>query len=222
MKRKTHWSKRFFIFLMLPLFTIILTALAYGSLQNYVTLSINLTTAQKPNIKLTCTLANAYNNSVTLFVNSTTRIIKTTEPAFPLIYINVTNTGETPIDKIKLNYTIHEDWTLRQVRMQLVQTDGTRFEINETYFTVEYNQGNSVTITTSNINNALGKTLNQNESIMISIYIEYNLIEQQIPNEYETSPPIYINNITATAWIGNWQAKPATSTLVITTSISET
>ena len=212
MKRKTRWSKRVLILLLLPLFTIVFATIAYAVWQNYITFNKNLTPTQKPTIAVTCTILNTYENSVTLVVDSTTKIIETTEPTFPLIHTNVTNTGKTPIDKITLNDTIPNNWTLRDVHMQLVQADQTHIEINTTYFTIEYISENNIIITTPNIKNALGKDLNQNESIIISLYIEYNLVGQPLPTQHETNPPIYTNTVTATAWIENQQSEPTNAT----------
>lgn len=219
MKRKTRWSKRVLILLLLPLFTIVFATIAYAVWQNYVTFNKNLTPEQKPTIAVTCTMLNTYENSVTLVVDSTTKIIETTEPAFPLIHINITNTGKTPIDKITLNDTIPNNWTLRDVHMQLVQADQTHIEINATYFTIEYSSENNIIITTPNIKNALGKDLNQNESIIISLYIEYNLMGQPLPTRYETNPPTYTNTVTATAWIGSWQSEFTSATATFTSYI---
>jgi len=199
---------------------IIFTTLAYGVLLNYATSNINLTIAQKPTMTLTSTLLNTYNNSVTLFVNSTTKTIETTEPAFPLICINITNTGTTPIDKITLNDSIPNDWTLREAQLQLVQADQTHFEIEATYFTIEYSLENDIILTIPSIKNAVGKTLDQNESITIGLFFEYRLLGQQIPSEYETNHPIYTNTVAATAWVRNWQSQPETSILHFTTNIT--
>jgi len=198
----------------------VFATVAYGVIQNYATFNISLTTAQKPTIALSSTLINTYNNSVTIFVNNT-KIIEKTEPAFLLIYINVTNTGRTPIDKITLNDTILNDWTLRETRIQLVEADETCVEIKSTYFTIEYSLENDIILAIPSIKNASGKTLNQNESIMISLYIVYDLIGQQVPPEYETNPPIYTNTVAVTAWLGSWQCQPITSTLGFTINITE-
>ena len=221
MNKKRLGSKRILVLTLIPLLAIVLTTLAYGALQNYITLGINLTTGQKPTIALTCALVNTYNNPVILFVNSTTKIIETTEPPFLLFYINITNNGRTPIDKIILSDTIHKDWTLQEVLVQLLQADETLVEINENYFTIEYKPENNIILTISSIKNALGKTLNQNESIMISLYFVYDLIGQQIPPEYETNPPTYTNSVATTAWIESWQSQPTTTTLDFTTNITE-
>lgn len=221
MKRKTRWSKRILLFLLLPLFTIIFATIAYGAWQNYITFNINLTTAKEPTIVVACTLLNNYDNSITVFVNRTTKIIETTEPTFPLIYINVTNTGNTPIDRITLNDTMPNDWTLREVCMRLVQVDQAQLEINAGHFTIEFSSENDITLTISNIKNALEKNLNQNESIIINLYIEYNLVGQPLPTEYETNPPLYTNTVATIAWIGSWQSQPITSTLAFTTNTTE-
>jgi len=105
--------------------------------------------------------------------------------------------------------------------MQLVQADQTRVEINAAYFRIEYSPKNNVIITISSIKKAIGKTLNQNEAITVSLYIQYKLIGQLMPPGYETNPPTYNNTVTTTVGIGNWQSKPTTSILVFTTEITE-
>jgi len=219
MKRKIRWTRRILTFLLLPLFTVVFSTVAYGVWQNHITFNINLTSAQKPTVAITSALLNTYNNSINLFVNSTTRIIETTTPPFPLIHINITNTGKTPIDKITLNETIPNNWTLREVCMQLVQANQTRVEINAAYFTIEYSPKNNVIITISSIKKAIGKTLNQNEAITVSLYIQYKLIGQPIPPGYEINPPTYTNTVKTTVGIGNWQSQPTTSTLAFATNI---
>lgn len=216
MRKKTRWSKRILILLLLPLFTIAFATVAYGVWQNYVTLNINLALAPKPTIAVTCVLPNTYDSSITLFVNSTTRIIEAAEPEFPLIHINITNTGETPIDKITLNDAIPDNWTLREARVQLVQAHQMQVEINATYFTIEHGPENNIIITISNIKNRLGKALNQNESIIISLYIEYNLTGQPLPTEYETNPPIYNNTVATRAWIGSLPSELTNATATFT------
>jgi hypothetical protein len=221
MKRKTQSSKRILAFLLLPLFAILTASAAYGTYENYVTLQMNLVVAQKPTIAVACTLVNTNSNSITILVNSTTKTIQTTEPASPILYINITNTGETPIDKITLNDTIPNDWTLRQIRMQLIQSDQTQIEISATDFTIQYNPEIGIATLTFNIRNALGKTFNQYESMLISLYIEYNLLGQPMPNEYETNPPTYTNTVTVSEWTGNWQDHPTITTLTFTTNTTE-
>lgn len=219
MRKKTRCSKRTAIFLLLPLCMIAFATVAYGVLNNYVAFNINLALAQKPTIAVACALQGAYENSITLIVNSTTKLIERTEPAYPLIHINITNTGKTPVDKITLNNTISDDWTLRETSMQLVQVDKTRIDISATYFTTEYSSENIILITVTSIKNAVGRNLNQNESIIVSLYIEYKLKGEQLPLEYETIPPIYSNTANAVGWVRNYQSEPANATAEFTTYI---
>jgi hypothetical protein len=182
---------------------------------------MNFVVTQKPAISVASTLANANGNSITVLVNSTTKIIQTTEPAYPILYINITNTGETPIDKIMLNDTVPYDWTLRQIRMQLIKSDQTRIEISATDFTVQYYPEIGMAMLTFNIKDALGKTFDQYESMVISLYIEYNLLGQPLANEYETNPPTYVNTIAVSEWIGNWQDRPTSAILAFATIVVE-
>lgn len=218
MRKKARWSERIVIFLLLPLSTIAFATVAYGVWNDYAVFNINLTLAQKPIITVACALQGTYGNSVTLMVNNTTKLIEKTEPAYPLIHINITNTGKTPIDKITLNNTIPNDWTLRDTNLQLVQVDKAQIEISATHFTIRYNSENII-ITVPNIRNALGRNLNQNESIIVSLYIEYKLMGQQLPLEYENNPPTYSNAATVVGWIRNWQSESANTTVAFTTYI---
>ena len=219
MKRKTRLPKRIIAFLLLPLFAIVSTTLAFGLYQNYITFNLGLSPAQKPTIMISCTLPNAPENSVTLFVNETTKNIEATAPASLLIYINITNTGGTPIERITLNNTIPNNWTLQQTYMQLIQADQTQTDINSSYFTIEYYTENSIIITTSNIRKTLGKALNQNESIIIGMQLEYAIAGQPLPAEYETNPPTYTNIAAAAVWIGSWQSEFTITTTTFTSYI---
>jgi hypothetical protein len=221
MKRKTQSPKRILAFLLLPLFTILTASAAYGTYENYAAFKTNLIVAQKPTITVTCTLVNTYNNSINALVNSTTRIIQTTEPALPILYINITNTGETPIDKITLNDTIPSDWTLRQINMRLSQPDQTQIEISAPDFTIQYNPEIGIAMLTFDVRNTLGKTFNQYESMLITLYIEYNLLGQPMPNDYETNPPTYTNTVAVSEWTGNWQDHPTITTLAFSTNMTE-
>jgi hypothetical protein len=182
---------------------------------------MNLVVAQKPTIAVACTLANAYGNSITVLVNSTTKIIQTTEPAYPILYINVTNMGQTSIEKITLNGTIPNDWALGQIRMQLIKSDQTSIEIGARDFTTVYNPEIGVAMLTFNVKSALGKTFDQYDSLMISLYVQYNLLGQQLPSEYESNPPVYVSAIAVSEWTGSWQDRPTTATLAFSTNVIE-
>jgi hypothetical protein len=205
-----------------PLSTIAFGVVAYGALQNYATFYAKFTTTKTPMITLTDTLVNAYNNSVTLFVNGTTKIIEKTNPAYLAFDNKITSTGITPIDKITINDTIPDDWTLCQVHAQLIQADQTVVQIDSTCLTIDYSLENDVVVTSFNIKNTLGRALNQNESVIITLYIECTLIGQQIPTEYEVNPPTYMNKAAATAWIGCYETQPTTSALLFTSEVDWT
>jgi hypothetical protein len=203
------------------LFAIFTASAAYGAFENYVTFNMNLAVAQKPTITVAYTLANAYGNSISVLVNSTTKIIQTTEPAYPIFYVNVTNVGQTSIDKISLNSTIPNDWTLGQIRIELIESDQIPIEIGARDFTTVYNPEIGVVMLTFNIKNALGKTFDQYDSLLISLYVQYNLLGQPLPNEYETNPPMYVSTIAVSEWTGNWQDRPTTATLAFATNVIE-
>jgi len=216
MRRRIRLSKKIFAFILLPIFVLVSSTLAYGVLQNYISFNLSLAPAQKPVMSVSCAFVNSYRDAIAILVNQNTRIIETVEPTYPLFRINITNVGETPIEKITLNNVIPKDWVLRQVNMQLVQADTTQIDIDSSYFTIEHVSENNVTITTENIKNIIGKALSQNESIIVNLYMEYKLVGQALPEEYELNPPIYRNFVSAAVWIGNWQSKfvDMTTTLI--------
>jgi len=221
MRRRARRSRQRLALLLAPLFLIVLTTLAYGVLQDFTSLELRLAAGQPPTINLTSYLPNAQGNLVRISVNSATRIVEATEPTLPLIYMKVTNAGRTPIDRITLNNTIPQDWMLQQIRMQLIQADQTETEIDAPYFTVEYDQETNLATIRLNINNALGTTLKQDESIAVNIYLQYGFLGHELPIQYEINPPIYANTAATIAYIGNWQSETITDTLAFTTNTQE-
>lgn len=207
MRKKTRTPKRIFILLFVPLLIITFTTIAYGVLLDYIILNLNLSAAQKPNITANSTILNAPNNIVILKVNSTTQIIEDTDPSTLQISINITNTGKTPINKIVVNNTIPSQWNWTAVYA-------------EPYFIATYDTPtHTITTTIPDIKAATGKSLNQNETIILILNIEYDLKGEPLPTEYETNPPNYTNNATIMGWVGTWQSEPATTITNFTTYI---
>ena len=213
MKRKKLKTKRKFVVLLFPLILILSAIVAYGAWRDYVRLNLGLTTTTKPTIEVNTILLNAPNNIVTIIVNSTTKTVENTDPNPLQILINVTNTSATPITKLAINDTLPTDWNLtQQPLMQLVETDGNTTLVDPTHCTVIYDSTTkTLIISVPDIKTATGKFLTQNETILISFSITYNLIGNQLPPEYENDPPTCTNTATAIALITSWESQPTTS-----------
>jgi len=207
MRKKSPMPKRILVLLFVPLIMITFTTIAYGVLLDYVIFNLNLSIAQKPTITANGTILNAPNNLLILKVNGTTRIIEDTDPSLLQISINITNTGKTPINKIVVDNTLPSYWNWIAI-------------YTEPYFTVAYDTAtHTITITIADIEAATGKALNQNESIILILNIEYDLKGEPLPAEYETNPPNYTNNATIVGFVGNWQSNRATIITNFTTYI---
>jgi hypothetical protein len=192
---------------------------AYGIWQDHITFNVILTSVEKPTMMVTSTMLNTYDNSITIFVNSTTGIVETTKPTFPLIHINITNTGKTPIDKVTLNDVIPNDWILQEAFVYLINVDQSSIEIDKAYFIMDYDSENNLVMILFPIKKIMGETLDQNESLIVILRIQYTIIGQLMLLENETNPPTYTNTISTTVGIGNWQSQPATSVLVLATKM---
>lgn len=156
---------------------------------------------------------------VTLIVDNITKTIEKTDPTSLQILINITNSGPTLITKLVINDTLPTDWNLtQQPLIQYHQTDGNTTLIDPAHFIVVYDSTTkTLHISLPDIKTAIGKYLNQNETIFITLNTAYALTGNQLPPEYENNPPTYTN--TATAYITSWQSQPTTSTLDFTTNI---
>ena len=224
MKRKNRKTKRNFVLLFFPLILTVSVAITYGAWQDYVRLKRGLTATPKPTIEVSSIFLNAPDNTVTIIVNSTTRTIENIDPDLLQILINVTNTGTTPITKLAVNDTLPADWNLtQQPLMQLVETDGNTTLVDPTHCTVIYDPTTkNLIISVPDIKTATGKILTQNETVLISFSITYNLTGNQLPPEYENNPPTYTNTATAIAYITSWQSQPITSISPLITNIYRT
>lgn len=222
MKRKNRRTKKRIVVPLLPLVLLVFFTVAYGAWQDYAHLNMSFTVSQEPTIEVNTLLLNAQNNIVTLIVDNTTKTIENTDPNPLQILINITNSGPTPITKLVINDTLPTDWApTQQLLIQYTQTDGNTTLIDPGHFTVVYDSTTkTLCISLPDIKTAIGKFLNQNETIYIVLNIAYALIGNQLPPEYEDSTLLYTNTATATAYITSWQSQPITSTLAFTTNIS--
>jgi len=222
MKRKNRNTKRKTVVLLFPLILLVFFTIAYGTWQDYVSLNMSFTVSQEPTIEVNSLLLNAQSNIVNLIVDNTTKTIENTDPNPLQILITITNSGPTPITKLVINDTLPRDWDLiQQPRIQYAPTDGNTTLIDPDCFTVEYNSATkTLCISLPDIKTAIGKFLNQNETIFVALNIAYTLIGNQLPPEYEDSTLVYMNTANATANITSWQSQPVTSTLAFTTDIS--
>lgn len=221
MKRKNRNTKRKIVVLLFPLFLLVFFTIAYGAWQDYVSFNMSFAVSQEPTIEVNSLLLNTQNNIVTLIVDNTTKTIENTDPNPLQILINITNSGPTPITKLIINNTLPTDWNpTQQPLIQYTQTDRTTTLIDPDHFTVEYDSTTkTIHISLPDIETAIGKFLNQNETIYIVLNIAYALIGNQLPPEYEDSTLLYTNTATATAYITSWESQPVTSTSVFTTNI---
>jgi len=215
MKRKKLSPKRVTLFLLLPLFLILSATIAFGFYQNHITFHMHFSLAQKPTITLTSAILNAYDNTIFLHVNETTKTIEKISPRYLLIQLNITNNGITPIERITINNTIPKNWTITHLSIQLLKSNQTLVTINPEHFTINYLSENHITVSTSNLRSKIGKTLNKNESIIVSIYLECTMKGQFLPPKYEGIPQNSTITAIATAWLGNLQSSSSTTILMI-------
>lgn len=219
MKRKNRNTKRKIVILLFPLILLVFSTIAYGAWRDYVSFNMSFTVSEEPRIEINTFLLNARNGIVTLVVDNTTKTIETTDPNPLQILINITNSGPTPITKLVVNDTLPVDWDpVQKPLIEHVQTDGNTTIIDHAYLTVVYDSATkTLCISLPDIKTAIGKFLNQNETIFIALNTVYTLVGSQLPHECEDGMSAYTNIATATAFITSWQSQPITSTLVFAT-----
>ena len=216
-------NNRLKIALITPMLLIIVSGLAYAMWTDIVTIHATLISAQAPTISAEKGFINLEHNLVTIRVRENDRIIISTSPDTVRIYVNVTNTGTTPINTIEVVDTLPEDWYLHpeNVQVQLIQEDETTIEIGKSYFTVSYDADTRrLTVILHDILAATGKYLATNEKIRIMFNMHYALKKNTLPPNYEDNPPTYNNVATATARISGWSSQTATASASFETAIN--
>ncbi len=222
MKRRKNQQKRALLTLTLPLFITIMATIGYGAFQDQITTQFNLITWQKPTITTNTQIINTQNNEITIIVNSENKTILDTDPTTLQILTTTTNTGTTPINALTINTTIPNNWNWTQQLAITLITGETTITIDETKYTINHDPTTqALLITIPNINIATGQKLNQNDQLTITFHINYTLKGEQIPEEYQFSPPSYEITTTATAMpeMEGWNSDPAQATLNFTTHI---
>lgn len=202
---------------------IVISGLGYALWSSSVTIQATLTTAQAPTIIVEKGFINLQTNLITINVGKSDRIIVSTNPGVVRIFINVTNTGITPINMIIVTDILPNDWYWHpeNAQVQLIQEDETIIEIGKPYFTMSYDSATqTLTVVVPNIMSATGKYLGTNKKIRIMFNIDYALKGSPLPSGYETSPPSYSDVATVTAWISDWSSQTVTASAAFSTEIN--
>lgn len=207
--------------LLLPLILLLFFTIVYGAWQDQLNLNISFVISEKPAIEIRSRLQNTKNNLVTLVVDNATRTIESTDPTPLEIFINITNTGSTPISKLTVNNKLPVNWNpIQQPLIRYVETDGDTAPIDLSYLTIEYEQTTgTLWISIQDMKATIGKFLNPNESVLTTLSIAYTMIGNQLPLEHEVNTLFFENRATATAYIKSWQSQPITSNLIFSTNI---
>ena len=221
MRRRNPIAKKTIVVLLLPLLVAAFFSIAYGTWIDYVIVNFNLVASHQPQIKVTSSTLNLNDGIVTLMVDNTTTTIQDTYPNPLLILLNITNTGPAPITKLIINNTTPQEWASAQPPViEYVRQDGNILTINPLEFSVQNDlTTGTLSISLTDMKAAVGKYLNQNETILITLSMTYTLIGTELPPEYTNTTVVYTNTATATAYITSWQSQPASATSVFTTYI---
>ncbi len=136
-----------------------------------------------------------------LIVENNTSIILASEPPIFMPQINITNTYKFSINRIEILDYLPKDWTWRNVTVLFLYTDGRVCPIVPPRYEVNYNaETRLLNVTVANITSAIGKPMEQGETISLTFLMWYNLTWHHLPEEYRIQPPTYVNIAKATAW----------------------
>lgn len=221
MRRRNLIARKTIVALLLPIFAATFFSIAYGAWIDYVALNFNLVASRAPEIKVTSATLNLNDGLVRLTVDNATTIIQGIYPNPLLILLNITNTGPAPITKLIVNNTAPQEWSIAQPPViEYVRQDGNIATINPYGFTVQSDgTTGTLSISLADMEAAVGRYLNQNETVLITLSMTYSLIGTQLPPEYSNATVVYTNTATATAYITSWQSQPASATSIFTTYI---
>ena len=201
--------KRLKLAILVPMLLIVLSGLGYAIWVDAVTIHSTLISGYAPTISVNKGFINLQHSLVTINVRSSDSIIVSTSPDAVRVFVNITNTGTTPINVVRLDDSLPFDWYWdpEVVQVQLIQQDETIIEIGKPYFTASYDPGTrTLTVIVHDIKSATGKYLGMGEKIRIMFKMEYELKGQPLPSGYKDNPPIYVNVATAMAWIEGWSS----------------
>ncbi len=137
-------------------------------------------------------------------------IVKSTNPGQVLAWLNVTNTGQLPLQSLRANQTLPLDWrtgphgipSKGAVHVFFRFTNGTMTDITgQTKISVSTGNPQTVSLTISSIKStAAGKSLAPGESILLSVKMSYGLIGTS------QSARSYPRNYTDTSGVAGWTA----------------
>jgi len=115
--------------------------------------------------------------------------------------INVTNTYKFNISRLEILDYLPKDWTWKNVTLLFLYTDGRVCPIVPPRYEVNYNpETRLLNVTITNITSAIGKPMEQGETISLTFLMWYNLTWHHLPEEHRIQPPTYVNIAKATAW----------------------
>jgi len=138
---------------------------------------------------------------VKLIVENNTGIILAAVPPMFMPQINVTNTYKFNISRLEILDYLPKNWTWKNVTLLFLYTDGRVCPIVPPRYEVNYNRETRLlNVTIANITSAIGKPMEQGETICLTFLMWYNLTWHHIPEEYLQKPPTYLNLAKATAW----------------------
>lgn len=216
-------KKRLKTALLIPMLLITLSGLAYAIWTDAITIQATLITAQAPTISVEKGFINLRHNIVTLNVREKDKVIISTSPDAVRVFVDITNTGATPINVVRLDDVLPFDWYWdpEVVQVQLIQQDEVIIEIGKPYFTASYDLGaRTLTVIVHDIKSATGKYLGAGEKIRIMFKMEYELKRELLPSGYEVQPPTYVNTATAMAWIEGWSSGSVMTSEAFATEIN--
>ena len=213
--------------LLIPMLLITLSGLGYAIWTDAITIQATLITAQAPAISVEKGFINLGDNLVTINVRSNDSIIDSTSPDAVRVFVNITNTGATPINMVRMDDALPKDWYWQPdvvqpdvVQVQLIRQNGANIEIGKHYFTVSYESDTrTLTVIVHDIKSATGNYLGKNEKVRIMFKMEYVLKGQQLPADYASNPPTYVNVAVATGWINGWSSGSVTASASFKTEI---
>jgi hypothetical protein len=218
-----NMNRRLKLTLTIPLLLIIISGLAYAAWTDTIIAQYTLTTAQAPAISVEKGFINLEHGLVTINVRNNDSIIVSTSPDAVRVFVNITNSGATPINTVRMDDALpyYWYWQPEKVEVQLIQQNEAIIRIGQPYFTASYDAvTRTLTVIIHNIKSATGKYLGMNEKIRIMFKMEYALKRQRLPAGYASNPPTYVNFAAATAWINGWSSSYVTASASFKTEIN--
>jgi len=138
---------------------------------------------------------------VKLIVENNTGVILAAVPPTFMPQINITNISKFNISKLEILDYLPKDWTWKNVTLLFLYTDGRMCPIVPPRYEVNYDpRTRLLNVTIANITSAIGKPMEQGETISLTFLMCYNLTWTRLPEEYRIQPPTYVNTAKATAW----------------------